>query len=322
MKHRICAALSAVAIIIIAPSALADVKAGVDAWTQGDYVKALKVWRPLAQAGDADAQFNLAQAYKLGRAVPQDMNAALDWYQKAATQGHVQAEDNYGLLLFQQNRRTEALPYLQRSAERGEERAQYLVGLALFNGDLVPRDWVRAYALMTRASAAGVDQASTALAQMDRYIPELQRRDGLALAAAMEVRKAQAKAPALEGAPQPIRPVPSSAPIRTTALPPSQPPRPQPPAAKPATVSAPLPSAPSTGAWQIQLGAFGEAARAQAHWKAMAAKVPALATAPHSLEQAGAMTRLLAGALKSRAEADALCATVKAAGADCIVKPR
>lgn len=316
MKHRICVGLASLALIAAAPSAFADTKAGVDAWAQGDYARALKTWRPLAEAGDADAQFNLGQAFKLGRGVPQDMNAALEWYQKAAVQGHRQAEDNLGLLLFQQNRRPEAMPFLQRSAERGEERAQYLVGIALFNGDLIPRDWVRAYALMTRASAAGVEQASTALAQMDRFIPEPQRRDGLALAAAMEARKAQVVAPA--GISQPIRPAPSSTPIRSAALPPSQPtPAPTP---KPAPVAKPAPA--SSGAWQIQLGAFSEVARAQAHWKAMTAKVPALASAPHSFEKAGAMTRLLAGALATRDEADALCAKVKASGADCIVKPR
>lgn len=320
MKNRICAALAALALIAAAPSALADTKAGVDAWAQGDYAKALKVWRPLAQAGDADAQFNLGQAYKLGRGVPQDMNAALDWYQKALVQGHRQAEDAFGLLLFQQSRRVEAMPYLQRSAERGEVRAQYLVGLALFNGDLIPRDWVRAYALMTRASAAGVDQASAALAQMDRYIPEPQRRDGLALAAAMETRKAQATAPSLAGASQPIRPAPSTTPIRSAAVPPSQPAPPPMPTPKPMPVAQPAPA--STGAWQIQLGAFSEAARAETHWKAMAMKVPALAAAPHRLEKAWAITRLLAGAFQTRPQADALCAKVKAAGADCIVKPR
>ena len=245
MKHRICVGLASLALIAAAPSAFADTKAGVDAWAQGDYARALKTWRPLAEAGDADAQFNLGQAFKLGRGVPQDMNAALEWYQKAAVQGHRQAEDNLGLLLFQQNRRPEAMPFLQRSAELGEERAQYLVGLALFNGDLVPRDWVRAYALMTSASAAGVEQASTALAQMDRFIPEPQRRDGLALAAAMEARKAQAVAPA--GISQPIRPAPSSTPIRSAALPPSQPTPAPTPKPKPAPVAKPAPA--SSGAW-------------------------------------------------------------------------
>lgn len=60
--------------------ALADVKAGVDAWQQGDYAKAIAEWRPLANAGDPDAQFNLGQAYKLGRGVPADLNSAVDWF--------------------------------------------------------------------------------------------------------------------------------------------------------------------------------------------------------------------------------------------------
>ena len=69
----------------------ASVKEGVESWTRGDYPSAIKVWRPLAIAGDADAQFNLGQAYKLGRGVPADLLQAEDWYRKAALQGHLQA---------------------------------------------------------------------------------------------------------------------------------------------------------------------------------------------------------------------------------------
>ena len=46
------------------PATTSTTKAGVDAWKQGDYAKALKIWRPLAESGDADAQFNIAQAYR------------------------------------------------------------------------------------------------------------------------------------------------------------------------------------------------------------------------------------------------------------------
>ena len=120
--------------------ALADVKAGVDAWQQGDYARAIAEWRPLAQAGDPDAQFNMGQAYKLGRGVQSDFSVALDWYRKAAAQGHLRAEDNLGLLMFQQGDRADAMPYLQRAASRGEPRAQYIVGTALFNGDLIGKD--------------------------------------------------------------------------------------------------------------------------------------------------------------------------------------
>lgn len=325
MKPRICAALAALAIMVLAPSAWADVKQGVDAWAQGDYAKAFKIWQPLAAAGDADAQYNIAQAYKWGRGVPQDMNAALDWYSKAAVQGHQQAEDNVGLLLFQQNRRPEAMPYLERSAERGEARAQYLVGIAMFNGDLVQKDWVRAYALMTLASAAGVEQAASALSHMDRYIPDQQRRDGLATAVAMEGRKARlasaTEVPPVPRATAPMRTPPANTPIRSAAVPPSQPVQAAPAPTAPKKPAAMPTPAPASGTWQVQLGAFGDAARAEAQWKTIASKTPGLSAYKHRLEKAGAMNRLLAGPLKTRAEADALCARVKAGGGDCIVKP-
>jgi hypothetical protein len=165
-----------------AAPALADVKAGVDAWARSDYATAIKEWQAAADKGDADGEFNLAQAYKLGRGVPQDLGKAEALYGKAAAQGHVQAADNYGLLLFQRGEHTQALPFIKAGAEHGDPRAQYLYGIALFNGDGVAKDWVRAYALVSLAQQAGLPQAQQALAQMDQYIPLDQRQRGVALA--------------------------------------------------------------------------------------------------------------------------------------------
>ena len=173
--------LATVALAIASPT-LADTKAGYDLWSAGDYYGAVKEWRAAAIAGDADAQYNLGQAYKLGRGVPLDLKMAESWYGKAASQGSIPARDNYGLMLFQNGDRQAALPYIEEAAGRGEPRAQYVLGTALFNGDMVKKDWVRAYAMMTRASAAGIAAASVSLAQMDRYIPLDQRQRGLALA--------------------------------------------------------------------------------------------------------------------------------------------
>ena len=50
-----------------APVSAQDVQSGIAAWQAGDYNAAVQQWRPLADAGNADAQFNLAQAYRLGR---------------------------------------------------------------------------------------------------------------------------------------------------------------------------------------------------------------------------------------------------------------
>lgn len=314
--------------------ARADVKAGVDAWAQGDYARAVAQWRPLAQAGDADAEFNLGQAYKLGRGVPADSAAALEWFRKAAVQGHNRAEDNYGLLLFQQGHRQEAMPYLQRSAERGEPRAQYLVGTALFNGDYLAKNWVRAYALINRSAASGVSQAADTLRKMDGFLSDSERKQGLALAARMA---ADGKGPAEDSAPRPAAkpeaparlatapklPPPHPTPIRTVPVPPaahSAPAKPPVPAPKPIK---PLPAtkaeAPSA-AWRIQLGAFGEKSRAEHQWKALSGSVKGLSGKRPALEKAGAMTRLLAGPFASRAEAEKLCAAVRASGGACFVK--
>jgi len=182
-----------------ATPALADVKAGVDAWERGEFDKAVTEWRDPAAKGDPDAQFNLGQAYKLGRGVPMDLKLAESWYKKAADRGHVQAADNYGLVLFQDNRRDEAMPYIRASSARGEPRAQYVLGTAMFNGDIAEKDWVRAYALMTRASAQGLPQASRSLATMDKYIPLADRTKGTQLAAQLE-REATAERQKLAGA--------------------------------------------------------------------------------------------------------------------------
>src|SRR5688500_11582743 len=176
--------LGAIALLaaFAAAPALADVKAGVDAWSRGDYTAAVREWEGPAAAGDPDAMFNLGQAYRLGRGVVINLGRAEALYARAATAGHLQAADTYGLMQFQDGRREAALPYLQDAARRGDPRSQYLLGIAHFNGDIVEKDWIRAYALVSLANAAGLPQAAPALTQMDQHIPLEQRQQGAGLA--------------------------------------------------------------------------------------------------------------------------------------------
>lgn len=183
VRNRFFAAVSSMVFLMVAGvPARADVKAGVDAWGRGDYPFAVREWQADAAKGDTDAQFNLGQAYRLGRGVPQDMAKAEDLFGKAAAAGHIQASDNYGLLLFQRGQRAQALPFIRAAADRGDARAQYLLGIAHFNGDMVTKDWTRAYALVSLAQQNGLAQAQSALAQMDQHIPLAQRQEGVALA--------------------------------------------------------------------------------------------------------------------------------------------
>lgn len=292
-------AAAAAAASLGATAAFADVKAGVDAWQAGNFAGAVKEWRPLAEQGDADAQFNLGQAYKLGRGVPASLQAAQSWYAKAAQNGHSQAQANLGLILFQDGDRKAAMPWIRKAAEAGDPRAQYVLGTAMFNGDHANKDWARAYALMTRAAAQGLPQAATSLEQMDKYIPLAQRQSGIALAQQMEAGGAAsvARLPRVAGT------------VARTEVPPSAP-------GRQAAAPAPVASA-ADGRWRIQLGAFSNAANAQRHWAAVKGKAGALASLQPQVVPAGSVTRLQAGPLASRAEATRACAAAKAAGSAC-----
>lgn len=185
---------------MLAGPAQADVKAGVDAWTKGDFAAAVREWAEPAAKGDPDAQFNMAQAYRLGRGLDTDLAQAEALYAKAAAQGHIKAADNYGLLLFQRGAREQAMPYISEAATRGDPRAQYLLGIAHFNGDLVGKDWRRAYALLTLANSSGLPQARGALAQMDEYISIEDRQAAQPLAASLKAEAEAARARQLAAA--------------------------------------------------------------------------------------------------------------------------
>ncbi|MEO5494882.1 MAG: SPOR domain-containing protein [Sphingomonas sp.] len=315
---RMLIGAAALSLFIASAPALADTKAGVDAWNRGDYVTAVAEWRRAAIAGDADAQFNLGQAYKLGRGVPVDLPMAESWYRRAALQGHPQAEDNYGLALFQDGKREDAVPWLEKAVARGEPRAQLVLGTMLFNGDGVPRDWVRAYALLQRSSAAGLPQGSQTLAEMDKYIPDNQRQQGIALARQYEQQVGRPGYP-----PEVAGGGGNTARLTIGAIdvPPSSPgasyPQPgKPPKGKPPVIVAAPPAPPQptpkpvaiAGGWRVQLGAFGDPNNARKLWSEVGDR---FAGRQASFVKAGALTKLLVGPYRSKAEAASGCGAVK-----------
>jgi cell division protein FtsN len=341
--------------LMAASPAQADVKEGVDAWSRGDYDTAVQQWQIPANKGDPDAMFNMGQAYKLGRGVPRDMGKAEDYYRRAAQKGHVRAADNYGILLFQTGRQAEALPWLTAAADRGEPRAMYILGIAAYNGDYTRKDVVRAYALMTRAAATGLQQAQSSLAAMNDGIPLEQRQQGVALAQELD-RKAAANRSREMGAADlgteaPVAAAAPAAALRRADLPPSTiasagtgpatagaayaqpvtlPARPvaavravAPKPAKPVAAPAPVAPAParhdSGGDWRLQLGAFGQKANADALWAKVHGR-PEIAG--HARIDAGTgVSRLMAGGY-SLDGAKAACASLKAAGLTCLVVNR
>ncbi len=88
-----------IAILIgLAAPAWAGFAEGVAAYKRGDYETALRELRPLANQGNAEAQFNLGVMYDKGEGVPQDDTEAVKWYRKAAEQGYAEAQYSLGLM--------------------------------------------------------------------------------------------------------------------------------------------------------------------------------------------------------------------------------
>ncbi|HEY6662367.1 MAG TPA: SPOR domain-containing protein [Sphingomicrobium sp.] len=282
------------------PVCAQSVGAGIDAWQKADYGTAVSIWRPLAEQGDADAQFNLGQAYRLGRGVPIDLGAAQIWFERAATKGHTDAQTTLGLLLFQNGNHTGALRWLKAASDKGEPRAMLVYGTALFNGDSVPQDPVQGYAYISRAAAQGLPAAKDTLAQLDRILPLEDRKKGTALALAM-VKAAPAptsgsKAPAKPAATKPAR----GGAVHVAEAPPKAAPKPAP---KPAAPTA----SPASGKWRIQLGAFSQRSSAEALFRKLSGK---LGGRQAYYVAAGAVTRLQVGPFESKAAAAAACSAV------------
>jgi hypothetical protein len=279
-----------------APASAQSVKAGIDAWQKADYSAAVAIWRPLAERGDADAQFNLGQAYRLGRGVPISLSTATSWFQKAAVTGHLDAQTTLGLLLFQNGDKAAGLKWLRQAAEQNDPRAQLVYGTALYNGDGVTQDRLLGYAYVNRSAKQGLAAAQETLNQLDEIMPAPDRQRALALAHALP--KAT-----------PVPPPKAERPVRVaeTRSPSPKPDSPKPAPSKP---KASKPVAPlATGDWRIQLGAFSQRGSAEALYERLSGK--AALVGRHAIYvPAGSMTRLQVGPFASKAAAAAACGSL------------
>ena len=283
--RRFLYAIAIGASLLASTASAQSVRSGIEAWGRGDYSAALGQWRPLAARGNSDAMFNIGQAYRLGRGMPIDLGQAEDWYTRAARLGHVDAQTQLGMMLFQNGYPRAAMSWLKRAADKGDARAQLLYGTALYNGDGVAnRDVLLAYSYVAKAAAQGLGPARSTMADMDREIPEHLRKLALS-GATSQPAPAAATRPAL------------------------------PPVIRTATVIAHTPALPRDGGWRVQLGAFSQRGAAEALFRKFAPGP--LAGRQPFLIPIGAVTRLQAGPFGSREEAARTCAALAARGQAC-----
>lgn len=121
---------------------------GLEAYQEKDWLKAVQVWRPLAQAGDREAQYRLGVMYAEGKGVaPNDAEAAL-WFERAAEQGEPMAQYNLGASYVEgtgvRKDMTAAAKWFRRAADQGIPLAQLNLGLLYASGNGVPQDNIEA----------------------------------------------------------------------------------------------------------------------------------------------------------------------------------
>ena len=150
---------------------------GYEAYDRGDYATAFQEWRPLAERGDAIAQYNIGVMYTEGTGVPQDYAEAIRWYRMATDQGYPFAQialgRMYGVGLGVSKDYVEAMKWYRLAAEQGEAYAQFILSAGYAVGEGVIQDDVIAHMWANLGAALGNEDAlKTRDAMAERLTPE------------------------------------------------------------------------------------------------------------------------------------------------------
>ena len=136
-----------------------DIDDGVKAYDEGNYAQAIELFLPLANQGDAAAQFYLGLMYDKGKGVTQDYKEAVKWYRLAAAQGDTDAQFNLGSMyakgegVIQDYK--EALKWYRLAAEQWYADAQSILGVMYTNGEGVIQDYIRTHMWLNLSASNG-----------------------------------------------------------------------------------------------------------------------------------------------------------------------
>ncbi|MSO68663.1 MAG: sel1 repeat family protein [Alphaproteobacteria bacterium] len=132
---------------------------GFALYSNGDFTGALEIWRPLAEAGDAQAQAWLGSLYANGEGVALDDREAFAWYLRSAEGGNAQAQANVGAFYAMakgvEKNEAEAVRWFEKAAAQDDANAQFNLAVLYTKGQGVAADKAKAAALYRRAAERG-----------------------------------------------------------------------------------------------------------------------------------------------------------------------
>ena len=124
-----------------------------------DYKKAVDWYKKAANQGHARAQYNLGEMYEYGNGVAQDYKKAVFWYKKAANQGHADAQNNLGFMYSEgigvEQDDKEAVSWYQKAANQGNAAGQENLGWMYKRGKGVAKDYKKAVYWLEKAANQG-----------------------------------------------------------------------------------------------------------------------------------------------------------------------
>lgn len=165
-----------VLLLLSGVDARADLRTAHRAFESGDYQSAFKLLVPLAEAGEVEAQSNLAWLFKNGAGTEQNDEKAAFWYLKAAQQGDAYAQFNYARMLEQGKgvglNEEEAVLWLMKAAKQGQANAQFSLGEMYLDGIGVEADLGEGYAWITVVVMGGVEAAGEILEDIEFEMSE------------------------------------------------------------------------------------------------------------------------------------------------------
>ncbi|WP_367849082.1 tetratricopeptide repeat protein [Rhodoferax sp. WC2427] len=150
---RWTAALLLAALTALPFTAHAGLQEGLAAYDKAEYSTALKELTPLAEKGNAQAQYRLGKIFNLGQGLPPDKKEAAKWFHMAAQQGLAEAQGALGYLCLvgegvSQNSDL-ALEWTRKAAQQGNATAQFNLSLmygeafGLHKNPVESKKWLR-----------------------------------------------------------------------------------------------------------------------------------------------------------------------------------
>lgn len=158
-RPRAVTLLAIVSTVLCCNAAVAGLKEGYEALSRKDYATAMKEYRPLAERGDAEAQYRVGRMYEFGQGVPQDKAQGIAWVRKAAAQNHVDAQQELGFIYATgdgvKQDDAQAVAWFRKAATQGDATAQYNLGLLYAKGQGVQKDYAQAIDWWRKAAVQG-----------------------------------------------------------------------------------------------------------------------------------------------------------------------